>query len=62
MKKQHGFVPNLEQEQFFINAVFKAREIPESCVTLSIANDSLALVTSKNNAAKLYYVYNLNYE
>ena len=58
MRKQHGFVPNLKHEQFVINAVLKAREIPENCVTLPIACDGPALVTSKNNAAKSYSVYN----
>jgi len=58
MRKQHGFVPNLKHEQFVINAVLKAREIPDSCVTLPIADDGPALVTSKNNASKLYFVYN----
>ena len=58
MRKQHGFVPNWKQEQFVINAVLKAREIPDSCVTLPIADDGPALVTSKNNAAKVYSVYN----
>ena len=58
MRKLHGFVPNLKQEQFVINAVIKAREIPDSCVTLPIADDGPALVTSMNNAAKLYSVYN----
>jgi hypothetical protein len=58
MRKQHGFVPNLKQEQFVINAVLKAREIPDSCVTLPIANDGPALVTSKTNANKKYTVYN----
>ena len=58
MRKQHGFVLNLKQEQFIINAVLKAREIPDSCVTLPIANDGPALVTSKTNASKLYSVYN----
>ena len=58
MRKQHGFVPNLKQEQFVINAVLKAREIPDSCVTLPIADDGPALVTSKSNAGKLYTVYN----
>ena len=57
MRKQHGFVPNLKQEQFVINAVLKAREIPDSCVTLPIATDGPALVTSMNNATKLYSVY-----
>ena len=57
MRKQHGFVPNLKQEQFVINAVLKAREIPDSCVTLPIADDGPALVTSKNNPSKLYSVY-----
>ena len=57
MRKQHGFVPNLKQEQFVINAVLKAREIPDSCVTLPIATDGPALVTSMNNTAKLYSVY-----
>ena len=56
MRKQHGFVPNLKQEQFVINAVLKAREIPDSCVTLPIANNGPALVTSMNNA-NLYSVY-----
>ena len=46
MRKQHGFVPNLKQEQFVINAVLKAREIPDSCVTLPIVDDGPALVTS----------------
>ena len=58
MRKQHGFVPNLKQEQFVINAVLKAREIPDSCVTLPIADDGPAIVTSKTNASKLYSVYN----
>jgi hypothetical protein len=58
MRKQHGFVPNLKQEQFIINAVLKAREIPDSCVTLPIATEGPALVTSCNNAKKLYTVYN----
>ena len=58
MRKQHGFVPNLKQEQFIINVVLKAREIPDSCVTLPIANDGPALVTSKTTAGKLYIVYN----
>ena len=58
MRKQHGFVPNLKQEQFVINAVLKAREIPDSCVTLPIADDRPALVTSKTNPTKLYSVYN----
>ena len=58
MRKQHGFVPNLKQEQFVINAVLKAREIPDSCVTIPIANDGPALVTSKTNASKSYKVYN----
>ena len=57
MRKQHGFVPNLKQEQFVINAVLKAREIPDSCVTLPIADDGPALVTSKTNPDKLYSVY-----
>ena len=57
MRKQHGFVNNLKQEQFVINAVLKAREIPDSCVTLPIADDGPALVTSKTNAAKVYSVY-----
>ena len=57
MRKQHGFVPNLRQEQFVINSVLKAREIPDSCVTLPIADDGPALVTSKNNPSKLYSVY-----
>ena len=57
MRKQHGFVPNLKQEQFVINAVLKAREIPDSCVTLPIADDGPALVTSKTNPTKLYSVY-----
>ena len=58
MRKQHGFVPNLKQEQFVINAVLKAREIPDSCVTLPIADDGPALVTSKSTASKVYLVYN----
>ena len=58
MRKQHGFVPNLKQEQFVINAVLKAREIPDTCVTLPIADDGPALVTSKTNPAKCYSVYN----
>ena len=58
MRKQHGFIPNLKQEQFVINAVLKAREIPDSCVTLPIADDGPAIVTSKTNAAKSYSVYN----
>ena len=58
MRKQHGFVPNLKQEQFVINAVLKAREIPDSCVTLPIAYDGPAIVTSKTNASKMYFVYN----
>ena len=58
MRKQHGFVPNLKQEQFVINVVLKAREIPDSCVTLPIACDGPALVTSKTNASKSYSVYN----
>jgi hypothetical protein len=58
MRKQHGFVPNLKQEQFIINAVLKAREIPDSCVTLPIATEGPALVSSRNNAEKLYTVYN----
>ena len=57
MRKQHGLVPNLKQEQFVINALLKAREIPDSCVTLPIADDGPALVTSMNNASKLYSVY-----
>ena len=57
MRKQNGFVPNLKQEQFVINAVLKAREIPDSCVTLPIADDGPALVTSMNNPTKLYSVY-----
>ena len=62
MWKQHAFVPNLKQAQFVINAVLKAREIPNSCVTLPIANDCPVVVTSKTNLAKLYYVYNPNCE
>ena len=58
MRKQHGFISNLKQEQFVINVVLKAREILDSCVTLPIACDGPTLVTSKSNAAKLYYVYN----
>ena len=58
MRKQHGFVPNLKQEQFVTNAVLKAREIPDCCVTLPIADGGPALVTSVNNPAKLYSVYN----
>ena len=58
MRKQHGFIPNLEQEQFVINDGLKAREILDSCVTLPIANDGPTLVTSMKNATKLYYVYN----
>ena len=58
IRKQHGFVPNLKQEQFVINAVLKAREIPDSCVTLPIACDGPALVTSKSNVEKVYSVYN----
>ena len=58
MRKQHGFVPNLKQEQFVINVVLKAREIPDSCVTLPIADDGPTLVTSKSDAAKVYSVYN----
>ena len=62
MRKQHGFVPNLKQEQFVINAMLKTREIPDSCVTLPIADDGPALVTSKTNPTKLYYVYSLDCE
>jgi hypothetical protein len=51
IKKQHGFVPNLKLEQFVINAVLKAREIPDNCVTLPIANDGPTLVTSMNDLA-----------
>ena len=58
MMKQHGFVPDLKQEQFVINAVLKAKEILDSCVILPIANDGLTLVTSKSNATKLYTMYN----
>ena len=57
MRKQHGFVPNLKQEQFVINAVLKAREIPDSAVTLPIADDGPALVTSKKNPSKFYSIY-----
>ena len=57
MRKQHGFVPNLKQEQFVINAVLKAREIPDSAVTLPIADDGPALVTSRKDPKKVYYVY-----
>jgi len=57
MRKQHGFVPNLKQEQFVINAVLKAREISDSCVTLPIADDGAALVTLKTNPSKMYSVY-----
>jgi hypothetical protein len=57
MRKQHGFVPNLKQEQFVINVVLKAREIPDSCVTLPIANDGPALVTSSNDPSKFFSVY-----
>ena len=57
MRKQHGFIPNLKQEQFVINAVLKARDIPDSCVTLPIADDGPALITSKTNPSKLYSVY-----
>ena len=57
MRKQHGFVPNLKQEQFVINAVLKAREIPDSCVTLPIADDGPTLVMSQNNPTKLYSIY-----
>ena len=42
--------------------MLKAREIPDSCVTLPIANDKPALVTSMNNATKLYYAYSLECE
>ena len=38
--------------------MLKAREILDSYVTLSIANDGPTLVTFMNNATKLYYVYN----
>ena len=58
MRKQHGFVPNFKQEQFVINAVLKAREIPDSCVTLPIADGGPALVTSKSDASKVNAVYN----
>ena len=58
MRNQHGFVPNLKQEQFVINDVLKAREILDSCVTLPIADDGPTLVTSKTDAAKVYSVYN----
>ena len=57
MRKQHGFVPNLKQEQFVINAVLKAREIPDSAVTLPIVDDGPALVTSRKNPSKFYSVY-----
>ena len=57
MRKQNGFVPNLKQEQFVINAVVKARKIPDSCVTLPIADDGPALVTSSNNPSTLYSMY-----
>jgi hypothetical protein len=50
MKKQHMFVLNLKQEQFVINAMLKAREMFDNCVTLPIATDGLALITSMNNA------------
>ena len=56
------FVSNLKSKQFVINVVPKVGEILDNCVTLPIANDGPTIVTSKTNATKWYFVYNLDCE
>lgn len=62
MRKQHGFVHNMKQEKFIINAILKDKQIPNHRVMLPIAEDAPIIVSSHNNLSNSYLMYSLDCE
>lgn len=47
MRIQHGFVHNMKQNKFVINATLKAKQILDHCVTLPIAKHKPIIIPPK---------------
>jgi hypothetical protein len=58
LRNNWGFVPNKEHEQFVVNVVFRAREIPNNYVTFPKNDGGYAIVTSLTHEHLNYKVYN----
>ncbi len=46
LRKNWGFIPNRKHEQFVVNIVFHAKDIPNSCVTFLEDDGGYAIVAS----------------
>jgi hypothetical protein len=62
LRKNWGFVPNKKQEQFVINIVLHARDIPNSCLTFPKDNGGYVIVIFWKHEYVNYKAYNLEFE
>ncbi len=62
MRKKWGFILNRKHEQFVVNVVFHAREIPNNSMTFPNNDGGYAFVTSLTHEHVNYKVYNPKFE